>query len=366
LDQQRRLVGELVVQASPLGATIEVDGRPAGVTPLDGPLVLRSGRHLVKAYLAGFSPVEQWVDVIHGRARVVDLTMPPPEPPPHPTLVSGQLEVGCAILGVSVHIDGSPRAETPLRVALLVEPGPRRISFERPGYRFASPTVTLRAGEISRVECRGSLIQPVPDKGAARLTVRTTPADDARVIVDGIPAAAALRLPAGPHRVVVSRTGYEPWSRNVHLSATQALEIHAELVPEPGYLEQQHARSTTQRVLAYVLGGAGLVLTAVTVGHFVWNDGRHDDWSDEDDELKQQWSEELPRSEDLEARQAANDELLRSVLRGDSVTVGLGVGAGALLIAGTTLLFAGEDPSDFEVSAEPHASGATVRLRGTW
>jgi hypothetical protein len=366
LDQQRKLVGELVVQASPLGAAIAVDGRPAGVTPLSRPLILRTGRHLVKASLSGFRPAEQWVDVIHGHASVVDLTLPQPEPPPHPTLVSGQLEVGCAIVGVSVHIDGSPRAETPLRVTLLVEPGPRQISFERPGYRFSSRTVTLRAGETSRVECRGSLIQPLPDKLAARLTVRTTPVDHARVVVDGIPAAAEMRLPAGPHRVVVSRAGYEPWSRNVHLSAAQTLEIHAQLVPEASYLEQRQTHSTTQRVVAYVLGGAGIVLTAVTVGHFVWNDGRHGDWSDEDDELQKQWSGELARATDLEERQTANDELLRSVLRGDSVTVGLGVGAGALLIAGTALFFAGDDPGDFEVSAEPHSSGATVRIGGTW
>ncbi|MBW2523568.1 MAG: PEGA domain-containing protein [Deltaproteobacteria bacterium] len=366
LEQQRKLVGELVVQARPAGATIAVDGRELGSAPLASPVLLRTGRHLVQAELTGHLPSEQWVDVVNGRAAVVDLALTRQPPHRDPSRTSGQLEVHCPIPGVAVHVDDRPVATTPLGTTIFAEPGHRSVRFERPGYRFSPRQVTLTRATVVGVDCIGSIEDPLPAALASRLKVHTTPEGVARIDVDGAPANPSMELPAGPHRVVVTLVGHEPWARDVRLSPGRTSEVHAELSPTASYVEAQRTRSTTQRIIALVVGGAGVALAAVTVGHFVWNDGRHEDWSEEDDELQRQWSDEVPRSDDLAARQASNDELLRSVFRADAVTVGLGVGAGALLVTGAALLLTGDDPGDYQVVAAPLASGGALILRGLW
>lgn len=366
LAEQRQLVGELLVRGLPAGAAITVDGRPAGRAPLDGPLVLRRGRHLLEASLPGHVDAAQWVDVAQGRAETVGLTLEPHRPPPHPTEISGQVAIRCPIPGVAVHIDDRIVGHTPLEATVLAKPGRRLIRFGRSGYRFRSAQVALRAGQVSDVACEAAVLEPLPAVLAARLTVRAMPADGVQVLVDGVAGPSTRTLPLGPHRVVVRRFGHEPWSRSVRLEHARSLELRADLDPTPGYLHEQHTRSEIQRITAYVVGGAGLALGAATGIHFAWNHGRHDDWSEEDVELQQQWSGALPQSPDLAERQADNDELLRSVLSADRVTVGLGVGAGALLAAGVALWITGDDPSDFEVGASPTARGAALSLQGRW
>jgi hypothetical protein len=123
--------------------------------------------------------------------------------------------------------------------------------------------------------------------------------------------------------------------------------------------EDDEARTEIERTTALLLAGTGVALGVVTLGHFLWNDGRHDDWASEDERLAQAWSGGSADRAALAERQAANDELLGSILRADAVTVGLAVGAGALVTAGAVLLLAGawgDDPL-LEPTVGPGALG---------
>ncbi len=71
----RNLVGTVRVAATEAGATIVVDGQPAGTTPLDAPLLLDLGDHTVGVKKVGFTTAEQTVKVAGGNETALALTL---------------------------------------------------------------------------------------------------------------------------------------------------------------------------------------------------------------------------------------------------------------------------------------------------
>jgi TonB family protein len=80
--------GTADIVSTPPGASVSVDGRPAGETPLSG-LKLKAGRHRVALALEGHEPWSGVVDVGAGEkgrvaARLRPLAKPPAPPTPQP------------------------------------------------------------------------------------------------------------------------------------------------------------------------------------------------------------------------------------------------------------------------------------------
>jgi serine/threonine-protein kinase len=71
------------IQSTPPGASVSVDGRPAGETPLSG-LKLKPGRHQVTLALDGHEPWSGTVDVAAGEKGRVAATLRPVAKPPAP------------------------------------------------------------------------------------------------------------------------------------------------------------------------------------------------------------------------------------------------------------------------------------------
>jgi len=70
-----RRVARIEVSTTPEGATVSVDGRPVGPSPLDQPLLLGPGDHLVGATLDGYEPAERAVRVAAGDSLAVALSL---------------------------------------------------------------------------------------------------------------------------------------------------------------------------------------------------------------------------------------------------------------------------------------------------
>jgi hypothetical protein len=127
------LVGHLVVESSPTGATIRVDGREAGKAPLGRPLVLGPGDHEVEASLEGYAAQKRIVRVESRGDAAVSFELqkveaatpegdpdsaipepvapPPPPPPPaeRPAAGHGALWTGgwvVAGLGAAIMVAG--------------------------------------------------------------------------------------------------------------------------------------------------------------------------------------------------------------------------------------------------------------------
>jgi hypothetical protein len=70
-------LGTLRVILNHAGAEIFVDGRPAGVSPLEHELYVDPGRHSVRAAKEGFASAEQGIDAHAGQSHTVELKLNP-------------------------------------------------------------------------------------------------------------------------------------------------------------------------------------------------------------------------------------------------------------------------------------------------
>jgi hypothetical protein len=108
------------------------------------------------------------------------------------------------------------------------------------------------------------------------------------------------------------------------------------------------------RYLTIGLLSGGLALVGVATALHIWNDSRFDTWQTEDRAI----SAAPAGSNDFRARQAANNELLGSIRRSDTVTAVLAATGGASLVAGGTLYFAWQPSSP--------ATGSFGGVRLSW
>jgi hypothetical protein len=75
LAETRANIGELVVEGSPPGATIAVEGKPVGVLPLPGPIRLAKGKVDVDASAPGYVHNTQSIDVPGGSQQRVTVAL---------------------------------------------------------------------------------------------------------------------------------------------------------------------------------------------------------------------------------------------------------------------------------------------------
>jgi len=71
----KSLVGSVKLEVNEAGASVSVDGQPAGGTPLAAPLVLDLGRHALIIKKEGFAAADQTVDVAGGNETTVAITL---------------------------------------------------------------------------------------------------------------------------------------------------------------------------------------------------------------------------------------------------------------------------------------------------
>lgn len=127
--------------------------------------------------------------------------------------------------GASVRLDADNTAElcrTPCSVQ--APPGQHTLILTKPGARVSRIPVSVEPGKTSTiapdlVADTGSLVVNADERGAA-------------IEVDGVALGftpSVLSLPAGPHRVVVSLSGFRPVQRDVVIAANQQLAIELEL-----------------------------------------------------------------------------------------------------------------------------------------
>ncbi len=255
----------------PSDAAIEVDGNPAGSTPVT--LSLAPGRHVARLEPAGAPATFAEFDVSEGRANVLfDLPAPsvpvlldsdpqgasvsrdgfdvgvtplllpevpagrhvftfklaghrdhvaeidlaPPAPvrlSPALVSVSGSLDVKASPEGARVIVGGLPRGPAPVIVEDLPE-GEVDVRIEAEGHR---PFVGRAAISPGKAFALSAVLEPLP--GSIRV-VTTPPGatvylDDRRI---GTSPTTVLDLAAGPHRIRVLHDGYDPVARTVELA----------------------------------------------------------------------------------------------------------------------------------------------------
>ena len=192
------------------GASIRLDGKPAGNTPLRQ--TLPPGRHLVQVGKRGFVTFSKWVDLESGQVLKISVILQPQD------AKTGSLLVTADVTGLPVFIDEQQRGATPLVVDGLAV-GEHLVEIRSPGdgYRPFAETVTITANQ--RVTLNAS-IRIAPDLGSLRVITNVPGAiislDGADI---GVSPAAKGGLTTGEHVVVARAPGYEPVTQTVTVVA---------------------------------------------------------------------------------------------------------------------------------------------------
>jgi hypothetical protein len=198
------LTGLLLVQSSPPGADITIDGLSHGRTPA---LVttLPLGTYRVRLELPGFRPKEVETTLADRVPRRVSLDL---------TSSSATLHVEAGgVAGAEVLLNGVPRGTPPCRID-RIPAGEVVLEVRAPGHVPFTQIMKLAEGEVQHIQAR---LEEQP----ATLRIVSIP-DRGRVYVDNeyrgeapldLPA-----LPAGEHRVRVEQTGFEPNARTLSLA----------------------------------------------------------------------------------------------------------------------------------------------------
>lgn len=202
--------GTLVVDSSPPGAEVYVDGGLKGRTPLR--LSLKEGTYQVELRLAGYEPYRAAVRVGEGEETRLSVNLRP--------IRTGELVVETRPVGAEVYVDGRLQGRTPLRVSL--EAGRHEVRVAAPGYGEYRAQVEVRPGESVRLG-----VELVPVRVTLELYVNV----EARVFLDGqevgIARGGYLRLeaPLGEHELTLVAPGYRTLVQTVRLSGNQVLRL---------------------------------------------------------------------------------------------------------------------------------------------
>jgi formylglycine-generating enzyme required for sulfatase activity len=230
------------VSSVPAGATVWVDDRELGTTPLE--TELDAGRYMLSLVHPEFRRFESPITVVAGQPLVVgpvELGMP-----------DGRLVVQSRPSGADVSIGGRYRGRTPLTVN--VPPGvPQEVLLTLAGHAPATQTVAVESRQERRISA---------DLRAVLGEIRVTgqPAD-AILYVDGASRGAAnqtLSLSAAPHVIEVRKAGLEPFRATVtpREGQTQVVEFALKSAGEARVAGMPATRTTSLgQPLVLVNGG---------------------------------------------------------------------------------------------------------------
>ena len=280
-DEQAARIGSIALTVSVDGATVDLDGVEAGKTPLPAPLRVSGGPHIVGAAASGYAPLRKEVTVAGGQKQDVSLEL---------VAVQGKLAslvVTSRVPAASVVVDGQKVGTTPLVASVTLAPGGHHVELRRPGYLPAQTDVVLGDGARGEVTLDPAEDAQTLASTGGRLQVVVSEGE-AVVTIDGRPRgvySAPIRLPPGPHHLLVEEGNFEPLERDFTVSPGATTTVQAALDPTPEYRVRYTARANTQRTwgLIGLIGGA--VLLGGGVGLLVYDSGQRNDGQSELDYL---------------------------------------------------------------------------------
>jgi len=227
--------GSIVMNSTPIGAAITLDGTETGqVTPYTFS-ELAPGEHTVAVNLAGYEPATQTVNVIAGSSVPADFTLVM-----IPT--TGSIVVNSTPVGAAITLDGTETSQVTPHTFDALTPGEHTVAVNLAGYEPASQTINVVAG--SSVNADFTLVE-ISNPTTGSIVVQSTPAG-AAITLDGTETNQVTphtfdALTPGKHTVAVNLAGYEPATQTVNVVAGSSVPAEFTLVeisnPTTGSIE---------------------------------------------------------------------------------------------------------------------------------
>jgi len=189
--------GPLTLSGAEADAEVALDGVLLGKLPLPKPVRVSVGDHKVRATKPGFNPFEATVTISANTAATVDVKLAA-------EIHKGKLKVHEAE-GKPVHVfvDGIDVGPAPWEGD--VDPGTHDVVVRGPNVVSAPEKVTVEKNGLRDIELRASAT-------LAKLKITVEGSPTAQIFLDGKPVGTGsftAEIPAGAHKVVVTREGYQ-------------------------------------------------------------------------------------------------------------------------------------------------------------
>lgn len=379
-DEQSAHIGRLMVTTN-VQAQLEIDNLVVGRTPLTGPIAAASGIRLLTVVAPGKLPIRQEVAITGGQQTDVSLDLLPAQG------ALANLVVRSAIPGADVLVDSKLVGRTPLPASISLAPGSHEVGLRRAGYRSPTQTIALTEGSTGEVTLEASENPTDTDLVGGFVSLDISQAD-ADVNIDGVPRAgirSGLRLPAGPHRLSVARSGFLPFERELSINKGLPRTVRIHLEPTEETRTAHLRRVSAQRRNAYITMGAGLVVGGVG-GYLVYK--AHDDKKAADTASAEVGNQLKPGGEcywvqgteplsdatkqGCQARYDRANQMQDDAKLKKWIGWGMAGAGGAALVTGIVLRLLADDPDNFRVAGigqfQPYAwttsTGGGVGLGG--
>jgi hypothetical protein len=358
LDDQQARVARLMVATKPVEARIEIDGIEVAKTPLEAPIRVAEGKHVIGAVAEGYAAANKEVFVA-GNSDVqlaFELLSTQSQAPAH-IFVRGHLA------GAEVLIDGKLAGQIPLAASITAPPGVHSIELRRPGYSSQSQVVNVGSGATAEVTLDLRIDSQALEREGSTLVldVSESPAefwiDDQRQGFYRQP----VRLPRGRHHLRVSSPGFLIFERDIVLEPAKANFVEVTLEPTAETRRSHQASARFHRMWGWtgiiggaVVAGSGVVLAVIGQGER--NDGRHqldainakyDNSEPPCDYLSGYESQQYSQALCKKTISDAQDKIDSGKTLGTAGLIGVGVG-GAVMVTGLVLLFSGSDPNKYD------------------
>ncbi|MFN9809124.1 MAG: PEGA domain-containing protein [Deltaproteobacteria bacterium] len=210
------------------GATVTVDGQPvAGGVLQSLPLRvdnLPPGRHQIRATREGYNAFEQWVEIQGGQVVRVPILLERSAPTTGSILVTADLE------GAAIYLDSRPTGLVTTAVIDDVPAGNHTVEIRPSDGAPFSQVIVVEPGRRAEVRARvrpqvqaatSGTIAVLVDQTGAIVRINGTPLPPGSYTREG--------LPPGTYVVQVLLEGYEPFRREVSVSAGQTTTVDVTL-----------------------------------------------------------------------------------------------------------------------------------------
>lgn len=233
--------GVVSISSVPAGATIEVDGKPAGVTPAK--VEMDAGMRRVQISSPGLRAWTSSVAVTAGAASTIG--------PVALGAADARVTVRSVPSGAQVTTGGTFRGVTPVTIDL--SPGvSHAITVARAGYAPWTREVFAEPARESTLDARLAAL-------LVEVRIQGEPAD-AEVFVNGASrgkAPVSVSLPASRHKLDVRREGYDSFSTDLVLAPGIARTIDYKLVNPKDVVGNSPARITTKSGIRLIIVAGG-------------------------------------------------------------------------------------------------------------
>lgn len=213
---------ELYVSTSPPSATVYIDGKSRGRTPVTV-MLSDSKPHLLDIKKNGYNNVRQTVILNNGQKLPLDIQL---------ESILGLALIKTTPPGASVRINDIDRGKTPLLVTDLPI-GIYHVSIAAPG--FIKKDLELVLNDRIPVEINEQLVSD-----SARVNITSIPAGASVIIngaVHGVTPCELPRIPEGNCSIIVRLDGYMEYNRQIKLVAGKSEKLDITLNPLPASLQ---------------------------------------------------------------------------------------------------------------------------------